>query len=305
MRRSLLDTIGKTPLVILGNISKGLRARIAAKLEGYNPGGSVKDRIALSMIEDAERRGLLKPGGRIVEPTSGNTGIGLALVASVKGYKLTITMPESMSEERRKILKSLGAEVVLTDADLGMKGAIDKAYSMASSNSDIFIPQQFRNQANPLAHYMTTGPEILAETDGQVDCFVCGVGTGGTITGAGRYLKEKKVHVRVCAVEPEESPVLSGGDPGPHRIEGIGAGFVPEILDRSVIDEVLTVSYDEAKEQSRRLAREEGIFAGISSGAALSAALRLAQREDLEGKLIVVLLPDRGEKYLSTELWSE
>jgi len=302
MRKGLLDTIGGTPLVMLGSISRGLKGKIAAKLEGFNPGGSVKDRIALSMIEEAERRGLLKPGGRIVEPTSGNTGIGLALVSAVKGYSLTITMPESMSEERRKIMKSLGAEVVLTPSELGMKGAIEWAYNLASSDRDIFIPQQFRNQANPMVHYGTTGPEILAETGGEVGCFVSGVGTGGTITGVGRYLKEKKPGVRICAVEPEESPVLSGGEPGPHRIEGIGAGFVPEILDRGVIDEVMTVSYEEAREQARRLAREEGIFAGISSGAALVAAVALAKREDYEGKLIVVIFPDRGEKYLSTDL---
>ncbi len=288
---------------MLDRISKGLKGRIAVKLEGFNPGGSVKDRIALSMIRDAERRGLLRPGGRVVEPTSGNTGIGLALVCAVRGYRLTITMPESMSGERRKILKALGAEVVLTPSDLGMKGAIEEANKIAAGESDVFIPQQFRNQANPRIHYETTGPEIFIDTDGEVDCFVSGVGTGGTITGVGRYLKERKHGVMVFAVEPEESPVLSGGEAGPHRIEGIGAGFIPEVLDRGIIDGVLTVSYDEAREFTRRLANEEGIFAGISSGAALSAAVTMAGKEEFKGKLIVVLLPDRGEKYLSTELW--
>ena len=303
MLKGILNAVGETPLVMLERISRGLKGRIAAKIEGFNPGGSVKDRIALSMIMDAERRGLLGPGGKVVEPTSGNTGIGLALVCAVRGYRLTITMPESMSVERRKVLRALGAEVVLTSSDLGMKGAIEAADEIAAGESDVFVPGQFRNKANPRIHYETTGPEIFIDSDGEVDCFVCGVGTGGTITGVGMYLKERKPGVRVFAVEPAESPVLSGGAAGAHRIEGIGAGFVPEILDRRVIDGVLTVSYEEAKEFAGRLASEEGIFAGISSGAALSAAVTLAGKDEFQGKLIVVLLPDRGEKYLSTGLW--
>jgi len=301
----ILSTIGRTPLVFLRRIGLKTGMRLAVKLEGFNPGGSVKDRIALSMIEGAEREGLLKPGYRVVEATSGNTGIGLALVCAVKGYKLTITMPESMSMERIKVLKALGADVVLTPADSGMKGAVEKANEIALRFKPSFIPQQFRNMSNPDAHYRTTGPEVWDQTSGEIDFFVSGVGTGGTISGVGRYLKEKKKEVRIIAVEPEESAVLSGGSPGRHRIEGIGAGFIPEVYDSGVVDRVITVSFGEAVEYTRRLAREEGIFAGVSSGAALAGAIKLSEIESLQGKLVVVLLPDRGEKYLSTGLWGD
>ncbi len=301
----ILSTIGKTPLVFLRRIASGTGMRLAVKLEGFNPGGSVKDRIALSMIEGAEREGLLRPGYRVVEATSGNTGIGLALVCAVKGYKLTITMPESMSMERIKVLKALGADVVLTPADSGMKGAVEKAKELALRFKPAFIPQQFKNMSNPDAHYRTTGPEVWVQTSGEIDFFVAGVGTGGTISGVGRYLKEKKREVRIVAVEPEESAVLSGDPPGRHRIEGIGAGFIPEVYDSGVVDRVITVSFGEAVEYTRRLAREEGIFAGVSSGAALAGAIKLSEIESLQGKLIVVLLPDRGEKYLSIGLWGD
>jgi len=301
----ILSTIGRTPLVYLRRIASGTGMRVAVKLEGFNPGGSVKDRIALSMIEDAEREGLLKTGYRVIEATSGNTGIGLALVCAVKGYKLTITMPESMSMERVRVLKALGADVVLTPADSGMKGAVEKANEIALRFKPSFVPQQFRNMSNPDAHYRTTGPEVWVQTSGEIDFFVAGVGTGGTISGVGRYLKEKRKEVRIVAVEPEESAVLSGGSQGRHRIEGIGAGFIPEVYDSGVVDRVITVSFGEAVEYTRRLAREEGIFAGVSSGAALAGAIKLSEIESLQGKLVVVLLPDRGEKYLSTGLWGD
>jgi len=301
----ILSTIGRTPLVYLRRIASGTGMRVAVKLEGFNPGGSVKDRIALSMIEDAEREGLLKTGYRVIEATSGNTGIGLALVCAVKGYKLTITMPESMSMERIKVLKALGADVVLTPADGGMRGAVEKANELGLRFKPAFMPRQFNNMSNPDAHYRTTGPEVWDQTSGEIDFFVSGVGTGGTISGVGRYLKEKRKKVRIVAVEPEESAVLSGGSPGRHRIEGIGAGFIPEVYDAGVVDRVITVSFGEAVEYTRRLAKEEGIFAGVSSGAALAGAIKLSKIEYLKGKLIVVLLPDRGEKYLSTGLWGD
>ena len=299
----LLSTIGNTPLVMLQRLGSEVGARIAAKIEGFNPGGSVKDRIALSMIEDAERKGLLRRESRVIEATSGNTGIGLALVCAVKGYKLTITMPESMSMERIRVLEAFGTDVVLTPAERGMSGAIELAYELATRFEHVYMPQQFKNPSNPDAHYHTTGPEIWRQTAGEVDVFVAGVGTGGTISGTGRYLKEMKGEVRIVAVEPEESAVLSGGPPGTHMIEGIGAGFVPDVYDAGVVDRVVSVSFGEAVEYTRRLAEEEGIFAGISSGAALAGAIKLSKYEPLNGKLIVVLLPDRGEKYLSTELW--
>ncbi|MCK4235701.1 MAG: cysteine synthase A [Candidatus Krumholzibacteria bacterium] len=304
MKRDLIDAIGNTPLVPLKRITEGCYAKLAAKLEGFNPGGSIKDRVALFMVEGAESDGLLVPGGRIIEPTSGNTGIGLALVASVKGYSLTVTMPDSMSVERRRILASYGAEVVLTPAEDGMKGAIAKAETLVLERENAFMPMQFDNPANPEAHRQTTGREIWEATYGSVDGVICGVGTGGTITGIGKSLKSAKKDITMIAVEPMESAVLSGGTPGPHSIEGIGAGFVPGVLDRDVIDEVIAVGGDEAREMTRRLAREEGIFAGISSGAALAAALKTARRKENEGKLFVVVFPDRGEKYLSTGLWS-
>ncbi len=301
-------SIGNTPIVKLNRIGKGLKASILAKVEGRNPSFSVKCRIGANMIWDAEERGILKPGGRIVEPTSGNTGIALAFVSAARGYKLTITMPESMSIERRKVLAVLGAEVRLTPADKGMKGAIDAAAELAASG-DFFMPQQFENPANPAIHYKTTGPEIFAQTGGKVDVLVSGVGTGGTISGAGRFLKEKNPALKAIAVEPEESPVITqlrNGqelNPGPHIIQGIGAGFIPKTLDLSIVDDVERVSGPEALEFGRRLAREEGLLCGISSGAALAAAYRLASRDEYEGKNIVVVLPDAGERYLSSSLF--
>ncbi|UCF04930.1 MAG: cysteine synthase A [bacterium] len=303
MFHDLTETIGRTPIVPLKNVCEGCNASLAAKLEGVNPGGSVKDRIARSMIEQAEADGLIEPGGHIVEPTSGNTGIGLALVAAVKGYSLTVTMPASMSIERRRILAAYGAEVVVTSADRGMDGAVAEARRIAGESSNTFMPMQFTNKANPAVHRLTTGPEIWDQTEGRVDSVVCGVGTGGTITGIGEYLKSKRSDIAIIAVEPAESCLLSGGEAGPHIIEGIGPGFIPEVLNRDVIDEIVTVTGDEALETTRRLAREEGIFAGISSGAALAAALEVAGREENGGKLFVVIFPDRGEKYLSTKLW--
>lgn len=300
--KSILDLIGKTPLLELTNYEKNhnLKATIAAKLEYFNPAGSVKDRIGKFMIEDAEQRGVLKPGAVIIEPTSGNTGIGLAAVAAAKGYRMILTMPETMSVERRNLLKAYGAEVVLTDGSKGMKGAIEKADELAKETPNSFIPGQFVNPANPKAHKLTTGPEIWEDTDGKVDIFVAGVGTGGTVTGVAQYLKEKKPGVKIVAVEPASSPVLSGGKPGPHKLQGIGAGFVPDTLDPSLLDEILTIENDDAYAEGRELARTEGLLVGISSGAAVHAAKILAERPENAGKVIVVLLPDTGMRYLST-----
>jgi len=298
---SLIDLIGGTPLVRLSRLGRALPAEILGKLEAKNPLGSVKDRIAWAMIRDAEERGLLEPGGVVVEPTSGNTGIGLAFVCAIRGYRLILTMPETMSAERRKILRALGAEIVLTPGEEGMAGAVRMAQELAERYG-AFMPQQFRNPANPAAHEKTA-EEIWRDTDGKVDVFVAGIGTGGTITGVARVLKAKKPEVHIVGVEPAASPVLSGGPPGPHKIQGIGAGFVPEVLERELIDEVITVSDEEAAETARRLAREEGILAGISSGAAVAAALRIARRPEAQGKTLVVILPDTGERYLSTGLY--
>ena len=297
--------IGSTPLLELGNIQReaGLSARLLAKLEYLNPAGSVKDRVARAMIDDAEARGLLKPGSVIVEPTSGNTGIGLAAVAAARGYRLIIVMPEDMSKERRRLLRAYGAELVLTAG--GMEGAIAKAEELAAEIPGAFLPGQFGNPANPAAHYASTGPEIWRDTGGQVDVFVAGVGTGGTVTGAGRYLKEQNPLVKVVAVEPAGSPVLSGGAPGAHKLQGIGAGFVPEVLDRTVIDEIVTVGDEDAFSAARLLARREGVLAGISSGAALRAAIRVAGRPESRGKTVAVLLPDGGDRYLSTALFGD
>lgn len=299
--------IGKTPLLELSNIEKelGLNATLLAKLEYFNPGGSVKDRIALAMIEEAEKAGQLKEGSVIIEPTSGNTGIGLASVAAARGYRTIIVMPETMSVERRQIMKAYGAELVLTEGAKGMKGAIEKANELALNIEGSFIPGQFVNPANPKAHYETTGPEIFEDTHGEVDIFVAGVGTGGTITGVGEYLKEKKPEVRVVAVEPATSPVLSEGIAGPHMIQGIGAGFVPDVLDTDVYDEVITVENEAAFEMGRLIGKREGVLVGISSGAALWAGIELAKRPENAGKKIVVLLPDTGDRYLSTSLFAE
>ncbi len=298
---SVLEFVGGTPLVRLNRVPAGGSAAVWAKLEMFNPMSSVKDRIALAMVEAAERDGSLKPGATIVEPTSGNTGIGLAMVAAVKGYRLVLTMPDTMSTERRALLAAFGAELVLTPGKAGMRGAIDKAEKLVAESGH-FMPQQFRNPANPEVHSRTTAEEILEQTGGRIDAFVAGVGTGGTITGVGRVLKKKLPKVSVVAVEPEGSPVLSGGEPGPHKIQGIGAGFVPAVLDRSVIDETVKVSNEDAAAAARRLAREEGIFVGISSGAACCGALEVAGRLG-EGKDVVVIFPDTGERYLSTGLF--
>jgi cysteine synthase A len=298
--QNMIDLIGNTPLVKINKLANGAVAEVVAKLESRNPGGSVKDRPALGMIEAAEMEGLLDKDTIIVESTSGNTGVGLAVVAAVKGYKLVLTMPESMSIERRKLLKKFGAELVLTPAPDGMKGAIAKAEELAATYPKSFIPQQFNNKANPDVHYRTTAIEILNDTDGQIDVFVAGVGTGGTITGVGHYLKKKKPGVKIVAVEPAASPVLSGGKPGPHKIQGIGAGFIPQNLDQEVIDEVVTVENEDAIYTSHEAAKSEGLLVGYSCGAALWAAIKLAKRPDLKGKRIVVLLPDTGERYLST-----
>ena len=304
---SILDLVGKTPLVELKRIEEkeGLQAKLIAKVESFNPAGSVKDRIAKAMIEDAEAKGLLKEGSVIIEPTSGNTGIGLAAAATVKGYRMILTMPETMSVERRNIVKAYGAEVVLTDGTKGMKGAIEKADELAKEIPNSFIAGQFVNPANPANHKKTTGPEIWEDTDGEVDIFVAGVGTGGTITGTGEYLKEKKPEVKIVAVEPASSPVLSEGVSGPHKIQGIGAGFVPETLNTSIYDEIIKVENEDAFETGRYLAAEEAILAGISSGAALYAAIQLAKREENKGKTIVVLLPDNGDRYYSTPLFAK
>ncbi|MBW8333009.1 MAG: cysteine synthase A [Prolixibacteraceae bacterium] len=301
----LTDLIGNTPLLELSNFNEQhqLESKLIAKLEYFNPGGSVKDRIGNAMISDAEERGILKPGSVIIEPTSGNTGIALAFVAAAKGYRLILTMPETMSVERRNLLKALGAELVLTPGAEGMKGAIAKAVELAATIPDSFIPQQFKNPANPEIHRKTTALEIWNDTDGEVDIFVSGIGTGGTITGVGEVLKARKPSVQIIAVEPGGSPVLSGGNPGPHKIQGIGAGFVPDVLNRSVIDEILLVENEDAFATSRELARSEGLLVGISSGAAVYAALQVAKRPENKGKTIVVILPDTGERYLSTVLY--
>lgn len=301
---NVLSLVGRTPLVELSAFSKDLPARVVAKLESANPGGSVKDRIAVSMVEAAEAAGLLGPDVEIIEPTSGNTGIGLALVAAAKGYKLTLTMPESMSLERRALLAAYGAKLVLTPAAEGMKGAVARAKELASQ-PNTFLPQQFENPANPDVHRRTTALEVWEDTQGQVDIFVSGIGTGGTITGVAEVLRAKKPGVQVVAVEPEESPVLSGGKPGPHGIQGIGAGFVPGVLDTDAYNEIVQVNVDNARAAARRLARSEGILAGVSSGAALHAATTVAARAENAGKLLVVVLPDTGERYLSTPLYAD
>ena len=299
--------IGKTPLLELTHIEKkfGLKAKILAKLEYFNPAGSVKDRVARAMIDDAEARGILKPGSVIIEPTSGNTGIGLASVAAARGYRIIIVMPETMSVERRQIMKAYGAELVLTEGAKGMKGAIAKADELAKEIPDSFVPGQFVNPANPKAHFETTGPEIWEDTDGQVDWFVAGVGTGGTVTGVGQYLKSKNPAVKVAAVEPKSSAVLSTGVAGSHKIQGIGAGFVPDVLDTKVYDEIIPVDNDDAFKLGKGMGRSEGVLVGISSGAALWAAIELAKRPENEGKNIVVLLPDTGDRYLSTPLFAD
>lgn len=303
--KSLTDLIGNTPLLELTNYNKvnGIDAKIVAKLEYFNPAGSVKDRVGYAMIKDAEDRGLLKKDSVIIEPTSGNTGVGLAFVAAAKGYRIILTMPETMSDERKNLLKALGAELVLTKGADGMNGAIKRAEELAKEIPHSFIPQQFKNPANPEIHRKTTGEEILRDTDGKVDIFVAGVGTGGTITGVAEALKAKNPNVKIIAVEPFSSPVLSGGKPGPHKIQGIGAGFVPDVLNTKIIDEVFEVKTEEAYETSRMLSKTEGLLVGISSGAATFAATQIARRPENKGKTIVVLLPDTGERYLSTDLF--
>lgn len=305
--KAISDLIGNTPLVELTHIEEkeGLDASVVAKVEFFNPAGSVKDRIAKKMIEDAEKKGLIKPGATLIEPTSGNTGIGIASVAAAKGYKAIMAMPETMSVERRNLLKAYGAKVVLTDGKAGMKGAIAKAKELAATIPNSFIPSQFENPSNPQAHYESTGPEIWKDTEGKVDIFVAGVGTGGTVSGTGKYLKDQNPNVKVVAVEPATSPVLSEGHAGPHGIQGIGAGFVPNTLDTSVYDEVFTVTNEQAYETGRLIAHNEGMLVGISSGAATYAAIQIAKRPENKGKTIVVLLPDTGERYLSTPMFSE
>lgn len=305
--KGAIELVGNTPLVEVTNIEKKeqLKARLLVKLEYFNPAGSVKDRVGKAMIEDAERIGRLKPGSVIIEPTSGNTGIGLAAVSAVKGYRMILTMPDTMSVERRNILKAYGAEIVLTPGEKGMSGAIEKAEELAKEIPDSFIPGQFDNPVNPRAHMESTGPEIWQDTDGQVDIFVASVGTGGTLTGTGTYLKEKNPNIKVIAVEPSTSPVLSGGSAGPHKIQGIGAGFIPKVLDTHIYDEIITVDNEGPFATAKMLARTEGLLTGISSGAALYAAIEIARRPENEGKTIVVLLPDSGDRYYSTALFVE
>ena len=303
--RNMQDTIGRTPLVKLNRMAEGIEAELYAKLEFFNPLGSVKDRIAASMIDAAEARGLIGPETLIVEPTSGNTGIALAFICAAKGYRICLTMPETMSMERRKLLKHLGAELVLSPGANGMKGAIEAAGEIVARGGDVFMPNQFGNPANPDIHRKTTAEEIWRDTEGRVDIFVSGVGTGGTITGVAQAIKARKPEFQAIAVEPEESPVLSGGAPGPHKIQGIGAGFIPEVLDREIIDEVVTIASEAAFETARQLARMEGILCGISSGAAVAAALRVARRPESRGKVIVALLASTGERYISTDLFVE
>ncbi len=302
---NVAELIGKTPLLELTNLEKklNLKAKIYAKLEYFNPAGSVKDRVALQMIEDAEQKGFLKKGSVIIEPTSGNTGIGLAAVATAKGYKLIITMPETMSVERRKLIAAYGAELVLTDGSKGMNGAIEKAEELSKEIPNSIVAGQFANPANPEAHRKTTGPEIWEDTDGSIDIFIAGVGTGGTITGTGEYLKSKNENIKIVGIEPIDSAVLSGGKAGPHGLQGIGAGFIPEVLNTEILDEIICVSTDEAYESSRALAKAEGVLVGISSGAALHGAVKLAKKEENKDKIIVVLLPDTGDRYLSTDMF--